>query len=447
LGACERKACGSSRADGEIVRLQNVSGRDRDLRTDSRRDGLYARVRHSVVLSPGETIANLVVGFCVSGRFDRDRRSRGALNPISMHEVLKDLERWRTEGESVALATLVGVQGSAPRSVGSRMAMTAGGRMAGSVSGGCVESDVMDRAIHVLDSGDAELLDYDIVSDDELVGIGLHCGSVKILIQPYLGQPAWNALSRALEQEIPAVLVTSLSTDSTAAEAATLGRQMTITEHDSTGSIRPDSDAEICTQARRVLPGGRTATVALDVGGDKALELFVESFQPRPRLFVVGATHIAVALCRMAVNVGFHVTVVDPRKIFANEDRFPDADRLCLEWPEIALGGDVLGTDSYLVAVSHDSKFDVPALVAALRAKVRYIGALGSRATHARRREKLRALGFEDEALDRIHAPIGLDIGAEGAEEIAVSILAELLAVRRGHLDARDCRGVKHDAA
>jgi xanthine dehydrogenase accessory factor len=308
------------------------------------------------------------------------------------------------------------------------MAMTAGGRMTGSVSGGCVESDVMDRSARVLESGKAELVEYDIVDDDELVGVGLHCGSIEVLIQPYEPEPAWTALRSAVEQEVPVALVTNLSTVS----AAALGRQMTITEKDTTGSIFANADAEICAEARRRLAAGRAEVVALDAGGE-VLDLFIESFQPRPQLFVVGATHIAVGLCRMAADVGFCVTVIDPRKIFATEDRFPDADRLCCEWPGTALADDTLNSDSYLVAVSHDSKFDVPALAAALRAKVRYVGALGSRATHGRRKEKLRALEFSDAELARIHAPIGLDIGAEGADEIAVAIIAELLAVRRGH--------------
>ena len=308
------------------------------------------------------------------------------------------------------------------------MAMTAGGRMTGSVSGGCVESAVMDRGVHVLSSGKPELVRYDIVDDDELIGVGLHCGSIEVLIQPYARQPVSMALLSAVEQEIPAALVTNLSTDS----EAVLGRQMTITEHDTTGSILSDADVEICAEARRRLKTGSSETMTLDVGGE-SLDLFVEVFRPRPRLFVVGATHIAVGLCRMAVDIGFCVTLIDPRKTFASEDRFPDVDRLCREWPETALAGDVLNADSYLVTVSHDSKFDVPALAAALRAEVRYAGALGSRATHARRKEKLRALGFSDAELDRIHAPIGLDISAEGADEIAVAIVAELLAVRRGH--------------
>jgi xanthine dehydrogenase accessory factor len=357
-----------------------------------------------------------------------------------MREVLKDLELWRAEGEKVALATLVGVRGSAPRSSGARMAMTAGGRMTGSVSGGCVENDVMDRALRVLESGRPELVSYDIVSDDDLLDVGLHCGSIDVLIEPYNPDAAWALASESVNRVRSVVMVTALSSDSADTNDALVGRRISVVDGQTAGAISPEFDEAVKAEAGRRLSGGRTGRVSIESGG-VSIDAFVEVLEPRPRLFIVGATHIAVPLCEMASHIGFHVTIVDPRKLFACESRFPGADELCLSWPDEAFAGEVLDSDSYVVAVSHDSKFDVPALAAAMRAGVRYIGALGSRATHARRIEKLREAGFGDADFERIHAPIGLDIGAVGADEIAVAIVAELLAVRRGRDAESGARG------
>lgn len=343
--------------------------------------------------------------------------------------VLKDLDRWRSEGEGVAVATLVRVSGSAPRLVGARLALTVSGRMSGSVSGGCVESDVMDRALGVLDSGKAELVTYGILDDDEL-GVGMHCGEIEVLIQPDMAAPVSRALSLALDEERQAVLATRLS------PGRGLGLQMVITASGPTGSLGDGVDEGVKARAVALLGGAAEAGVESFAGIDGSVEVFVEVFARRPRLFIVGATHTAVPLCLLAGQLGFHVTVVDARKVFATEERFAGADEILRLWPDEAFGPDVLGQDSYVVTLTHDSKFDVPALACALGSEACYIGAMGSRTTHARRVEKLRERGFGDDDLSRIHAPVGLDIGARGPEEIALAILAEMLAVR-----SRRCGG------
>jgi xanthine dehydrogenase accessory factor len=161
-------------------------------------------------------------------------------------------------------------------------------------------------------------------------------------------------------------------------------------------------------------------------------ELFLEAFPPPPRLFVVGATHTAIPLCRFAKEVGFEVTVIDAREVFATAERFPDVDALVRAWPDEAFEKVELTPDCHVVALTHDPKFDLPALSLALRSKAGYIGALGSRATHARRRAQLQELGFGEAELARIRTPVGLDIGGLTPEEVALSIVAEMVATRRG---------------
>jgi xanthine dehydrogenase accessory factor len=164
----------------------------------------------------------------------------------------------------------------------------------------------------------------------------------------------------------------------------------------------------------------------------EAGRVFVEAFPRPPRLFIVGATHTAIPLCRMAKELGFHVSVVDARRVFATEERFPEADELVHAWPDEAFDEVSLDAADHVVTLTHDPKFDLPALERALRSQAAYVGALGSRATHERRKEQLRQRGVDEAALARIRTPVGLDIGSRTPEEIALSILAEMVAARRG---------------
>ncbi|MCH8065079.1 MAG: XdhC family protein [Chloroflexi bacterium] len=343
-----------------------------------------------------------------------------------MLEILADLDRWQQEGEEIALATLVGVEGSAPRLPGARLLLTRSGRMAGSVSGGCVEGDVYERALAVLDSGQPAVASYGI-DDEEGFRVGLSCGgTIRVLIEPFATCDAWQALRRRVEAQEPAAFVAALT------PAALVGRKLTILPDGSAvGSIDPAADEEIGAEARRWLREERTGTTTMPLRG-KEMTLFVESFPPPPRLYIVGATHAAIALCQMAAKLGFRVTVIDARSMFATAERFPEAEAVLRAWPDEALADNVLDGYSYLAVLSHDPKFDLPALAAALRSDARYIGAMGSRATHARRLAELRKQGFTDDDFARIRAPIGLDIGGQKPEETALAILAEMLAVRYG---------------
>jgi xanthine dehydrogenase accessory factor len=257
--------------------------------------------------------------------------------------------------------------------------------------------------------------------------VGLSCGgSIDVLLEPLVWDEVLSAASDAMRSRGAVAL--GIACD----PPALRGRRIAVYPRDrSVGSIAKELDESIELEARHLLPTGGARLLTLDWQGGEA-KVFVEAFAPPSRLFIVGATHAAVALCRMAKLVGFHVTVIDPRSVYASRERLPEADEIRRAWPDQGLDENELDAYSYLVSLTHDAKFDQPTLLKALRSSARYIGAIGSRSTHARRKEQLRELGFTNDDLSRIHSPIGLDIGSRTPEEIAVSILAEMLSVRSG---------------
>jgi xanthine dehydrogenase accessory factor len=277
----------------------------------------------------------------------------------------------------------------------------------------------------VLDGGEPVLASYSI-ADDLAFQVGLSCGgSIDVLIEPFRSSETWRAARQAVERERPAVLGIGL------APASLLGRKLVVLEDGSTvGSIDPVLDRQVGTEAQNLLLPGGTRIVTVPWQGGEA-SVFLEGFAPPPRLFIVGATHVAISLCRMAKDLGFRVSVIDPRGVFATAERFPDTDELLDEWPDRVLAERRLDAHCYVVILTHDPKFDLPALALALRSAAGYIGIIGSRGTQERRRARLRAEhGFTDAELDRIRAPIGLDIGASTPQEVALAILAEMVAVR-----------------
>jgi len=338
--------------------------------------------------------------------------------------MLPELERWKAQGEEIALATLVAVRGSAPRLPGARLCVTRSGRMAGSVSGGSVENDEFERAMEVLDTGQPVVASYGI-ADEMGFAVGLSCGgTIDVLIEPFVAGETWQVLRRCLEQQRPAVLGTGLS------PAALLGRKLALLDDDTAvGSIDASLDAPVTVEARRALRQGWTRLLTVPWRGEEAT-IFLEAFAPQPRLFIAGATHVAVALCRMAKALGFRSTIIDARGLYATRERFPDADEILLASPAEVFDRAGLDAYSYVVILTHDLKFDVPALERCLRSQVRYVGVMGSRITHGRRTTQLREGGFTETELARIRAPIGLDLGGRTPEEIALAILAEMVAVR-----------------
>ena len=296
--------------------------------------------------------------------------------------------------------------------------------MSGSVSGGCVEADVFERAMQILDSRDPDVVNYGIA--DELgFQVGLSCGgSIDVLIEPFVSGSEWDALRRSVESQQPAVYAVGL------APAPLLGRKLTrLIGGRSVGSIERSLDSDIAAEGDQLMQTAGTKVVTLPWRGEQA-QVFLEAFRPPLGLLIVGATHVAISLCRLATEVGFQVTVIDARSALATPERFPDAGRIIHAWPEEALAQVSLDRYSSLVVLTHDPKFDVPALAHALHSPARYIGAQGSRVTHEGRTKQLRQQGFDDADLARIRSPIGLDIGSRTPPELAVAILAEVLAVQ-----------------
>ena len=343
-----------------------------------------------------------------------------------MREILPTLDRWLGQGEKIALATLVDTHGTTPRPAGARLCLTQSGLMEGSISGGCIEGDVFTRGLQVLQESRPVLTRYGIESEVG-VAVGLSCGGeVDVLIEPFKNDRVWRAVREAVENRRPAALCTTLAPE------AWLGRRLAVLDDGRTeGGIAPDLDSILAQRASALYEKGGHEIFSTSVSGEN-IRVVIEAFPEPPRLYIVGATHIATILCPMASMLGFHVSVIDPREPFATQSRFPQSDRLILEWPHEVLAGEKLDESAFVLTLTHDMKFDIPTLTQALRSEARYIGALGSRRTHEKRLEQLREEGFGETDLKRIHTPIGLNLGGRSPEEIALSILAEVVASRHG---------------
>ena len=315
---------------------------------------------------------------------------------------------WLAAGRRVALATVVGTWGSSPRPIGSLLAAADDGAFAGSVSGGCIEGAVIQACGTAMRCGRPALLPFGI-ADDVARAAGLACGgTLEIFVEPVDDAAAL----RPLQDDRPLLRLVDLESG-----AATLLRGAGL--HDTPGlepRIRAAVDA--------ALADGRSRRIAAD-----GRDLFLAVFAAPIRLIIVGAVHIAQVLGALAHTAGFRVLIVDPRDGFAAADRFP-AVEMSRDWPDDALREAPPDARSAVVTLSHDPRLDDPALIAALRSPAFYIGALGSMRTHARRLQRLRGAGFTESALARIHGPVGLDLGGRTVPEIAVAILAEIIAVR-----------------
>jgi xanthine dehydrogenase accessory factor len=318
---------------------------------------------------------------------------------------------WMNGQHKVALATVTRTWGSAPRPAGSQMAVRDDGAFTGSVSGGCVEGAVIGEAQNALADGKPRNLKFG-VSDEDAWAVGLACGgTIEVHVEPVLAA-AQQAVIAELTRARDAKRATVLATDLSGGE---------------THILFPEDDAQDALTAAARLQARRDQSAAVDIDGRS---WFLTVFNPPLDLAIIGAVHIAQPLSRIGVLADYAVRVIDPRVAFASAERFPGLT-LVHEWPDEALSAKPLTARSAIVALTHDPKFDDPALLAALKSPAFYIGALGSRTTHARRLERLRAQGFSDTDLARIHGPIGLDIGARSPAEIAVAILGQMTAILR----------------
>lgn len=338
-----------------------------------------------------------------------------------MIDILPTIERWCASGSRVALATVVDVVGSAPRSPGSALAVNERGEVVGSVSGGCVEGAVYEAATLLLAGGRPHLVRYGI-SDDDALSVGLVCGGEIAVFIDFVDAEICARLSRALVEREPIALLTRV-------DDVFSGSKMILTAHDvSASDVAGAFDAAMVADAAACLAAGETALRS---------QMFVHAFVPQAEMYIFGAVDFSRAMARVGKFLDFRVTVIDARPIFATEERMPDADAVVVAWPDEFLRSARVDSRTAIVVLTHDLKFDIPLLEVALEGTAGYIGALGSRRTHARRMAVLRERGLPEASLARISGPIGLDIGAQTPEETAVSIAAEIVALRAGRMGGR----------
>jgi xanthine dehydrogenase accessory factor len=354
-----------------------------------------------------------------------------------MHDVLDDVARWYADGERFALATVVGTWRSAPRQPGAAMALTGDGEPVGSVSGGCVEGAVFELSQEVLATGEPVFQRYG-VSDDDAFAVGLTCGGIiDIFVEP-VDRATFPAL---------ADVVASVRSDEPVAVATVIdgpgdvGAHLVVWSDRSAGGLGTARlDAAVTDDVRGMLDHGATGVLRIGPDGERRqdeLSVFVQSFAPAPQMLVFGAIDFAAAVARVGKFLGYRVTVCDARAVFATRKRFPEADKVVVDWPHRFLERAEVDARTVICVLTHDPKFDVPLLEAALMTDAAYIGAMGSRRTHDDRLARLREEGVSEDSLARIASPIGLDIGARTPEETAVSIAAEIVALRWGGSGAR----------
>ena len=372
-----------------------------------------------------------------------------------MHDIRAAVDGWLAGGRRVALATVLSAWGSAPRKSGAALAVVEGGDFAGSVTAGCVEGAVIEAALEILAGAPPRRLGYS-VSDDRAWSLGLACGGEITLWVAPLDAALWRSAWAAVDARQAAVWSTVVG-----GPQIWLGRECLTTgplfngegsaangegsvaidgEGSPAGPTAPVGSPELAallaaSGAARDTSQPQARLVAVEAGGD-TLEVFVNPLQPRRRLLIVGATHIAQDLVRLAATLGLETVVIDPRAAFANRERFPTADVITVAWPAEALRTLTLDADTAVAVLSHDPKIDDDVLALALASEAGYVGALGSRRSQAERRERLAAMSVSAEALARLHGPIGLDIGARTPAEIALAILAQVVAVANGRSGA-----------
>ena len=395
-----------------------------------------------------------------------------------MKEVIGQVERWRQEGRRVALARVVGVDGSGPREAGATMAVSEDGEVAGSVSGGCVEGAVVTEALAALEERAGARRCSFGYSDDDAFAVGLTCGgTVHLLVDPEL-PTVYDELRTAIERSEPVVLATVTDVgdqlagivgadcagpdvsrvngargDGRRLDGTRLGASMLVRENGTCAGTLGEAhlDEVVRRDAAGALASGLSATRHYGPTGEArqgSLEVFIEVFARPPHMIIFGAVDFTAALAKLGKVLGYRVTVCDARPVFATAARFPMADEVVVDRPERYLQrvGEELSDRDAVCVLTHNSQFDVPAIAAAVLTKVGYIGAMGSRRTHADRVAHLEQAGVGAELVERVMAPIGLDIGARTPEETAVAICAEIIALRTGRpgLSLRDRSGPIH---
>lgn len=349
-----------------------------------------------------------------------------------MREVLDELMSAYTAGQPVAMATVVRTWRSAPRPAGASMLVTTSGEAVGSVSGGCVEGALYDLGQEILTTGEPVLQTYG-VSDDDAFAVGLSCGGILDILVERVDATTWPelpAIADSIANEQPVAVATIVRGDHG------VGRHLVIWHDRVEGSLGTERlDDTVRDDARGMLAAGTTGFLHYGQEGERmgeGLDVFVASYAPPAQMFVFGAIDFSAALVNVGKVLGYRVTVCDARPIFATTKRFPNADEVVVDWPHRWLEKQHVDERTVIAVLTHDPKFDVPALKVALATNAGYVGAMGSRRTHENRLARLREAGVPEEQIAKLHSPIGLDLGARTPEETAISIAAEIVQSRWG---------------
>lgn len=344
-----------------------------------------------------------------------------------MIDIFGQILNWTSNNKPFALATVIKTWGSSPRPIGSAMAVSQDLEMIGSVSGGCVEGAVLKEAAQILKSGQPKRLHYG-VSDEDAWSVGLSCGGkIQVFLEPFLAfstddkeQEIWGVLEQRIRSNEGSVLLSELSDEASNHVLVLPDGQM----------VGKNQEASLLKEGMRVYKERKNQVVEL---GDRMF--FAQVYPPKSQMFIIGAAHITVDLVHFAQQFGFETIVIDPRGVFAGKTQFiSQPEHLIEDWPAEVLPNYQFDPYSYAVILSHDPKIDDQALHLLLRSDVAYIGALGSKRTHAKRVARLEKAGYSAEEIARIHAPIGLGIHAKTPREIALSIIAEIIQTKNQHL-------------
>ena len=351
-----------------------------------------------------------------------------------MREVLPELLGWWRAGRPVGMATVVATWRSAPRPAGASMLLGPDGEAVGSVSGGCVEGAVYELSAQVVASGTPMLQRYGI-SDDDAFAVGLTCGGILDVFVEKVSPETFPELADVAAGRPVAVVTVVAHPD-----PARVGRRRVVRPDTATGSLGSDrADDALTDDARGLLATGTSETLTYGPDGERrgeGMRAFVAAYAPRPRMLVFGAIDFAAAVARVGAFLGYRVTVCDARPVFATRSRFPEAEEVVVDWPHRYLAAEAaagrVDGRTVVAVLTHDPRFDVPLLEVALRLEVAYVGAMGSRRTHDDRTKRLVEAGLTGAELARLSSPVGLDLGARTPEETAVSIAAEIIALRWG---------------
>lgn len=349
-----------------------------------------------------------------------------------MDDVLASLLAWHETGRQGALASLVWSSGSVPMSVRAKMLVARDGQVLGTIGGGCLEAEILAAAGRVTATGQAEVCQFTLTEEQAGAG-GLNCGgSLRILTEPLPDAVVFGAVHQARLARRPCALLSLLGRR----PAAGVPRMVVAPGRPSHGSLgNPDLDQWARSKALEVLGTGAVETALLYVDAAVAGgpgEVFIEPYLPAPRLLVFGGGHVGAQVCRLAAHVGFEVVVIDDRPQFANPQRHPAAHECVVLPMDQAFSALAVDDQSYVVAATRGHEHDEVVIEQAIRTPARYVGMLGSERKKVLMWERLLARGGDRQCLDRVFAPIGLDIGADTPEEIALSVVAELVLVRRG---------------